>query len=174
MFHQVIPDKLFLLKLWRNSMSDFIIEPIDSLVQQTLEAGATHLHGNPVETVIADASPGYPCRLSLQDARVNEEMYLFSHSPFSSANAYRETGPVFIRRDAIPASLEVNELPETAMARRIVVRAYNGAGRMLAATPAETTEISATIQDFLDDEAVEVVHLRATVSGCFLCEARRA
>jgi len=154
-------------------MSDFIIEPVSSLVLQTLEQGATSLHGNPVETVTIDSNPGYPCRLSLEDARKGEEVYLFSHSPFTGANAYRETGPVFIRKNAVPAALGVNELPEIALARSIVVRAYNSAGTMLAATPVETAEISATIQDLLDDESVECVHLRATASGCFLCSARR-
>ena len=108
-------------------MSDFIIEPVSSLVLQTLEQGATSLHGNPVETVTIDSNPGYPCRLSLEDARKGEEVYLFSHSPFTGANAYRETGPVFIRKNAVPAALGVNELPEIALARIIVVRAYNSA-----------------------------------------------
>jgi hypothetical protein len=155
-------------------MSDFLIEPISSLVQQTLQQGATQLHGNPVETVIADANPGYPCRLSLLDAQEGEELYLFSHSPFSAANAYRETGPVFIRKNAIPADLKINELPEVALARSVVVRAYDGAGSMLAARPVESGEVATTIREFFSDKAVENVHLRAIASGCFLCSARRA
>lgn len=155
-------------------MSDFVIEPISSLVQETLQLGATQLHGNPVETVIADSKPGYPCRLSLEDADEGEEIYLLSHSPFDSANPYRETGPIFVRKNAVPAALGVNELPQIALARSIVVRAYNSEGKMLAANPMETSQISQTIQKFLDDEAVEYIHLRAASCGCFLCSARRA
>jgi len=155
-------------------MSDFVIEPISSQLQQSLLQGTDRLQGNPVETVVVDASPGYPCRISLQDAQVGEELYLFSHTPFTTASAYRETGPVFVRKNAVAASLNVNELPDIALARSIVVRAYDGAGTMLAASAAESGEIANTIQDFFRDEAVEFVHLRAAVSGCFLCEARRA
>ena len=155
-------------------MSDFIIEPISSPVHDSLKQGASEMHGNPVQKVIADSKPGYPCRLSLEDAEVGEELYLFSHAPFAAANAYRETGPVFIRKNAIPASLAVNELPDIALARSIVVRAYSAAGTMISATQAETREIANTIRLAFRDETVEFVHLRAVVTGCFLCEARRA
>ena len=155
-------------------MSDFIIEPISGLVQQSLPECTGPIEGNPVVTVTADGKPGYPCRISLQDAEVGEELYLFSHSPFSAANPYRETGPVLVRKNAIPASLDVNELPEIALARSIVVRAYSAVGTMLSATPTQSSEIVKTIQTVFEDKAVEFAHLRATATGCFLCEARRA
>ena len=154
-------------------MSDFIIEPIASQVQQSLLTGPGRIEGNPVVTVTADGKPGYPCRISLQDAEVGEKLYLFSHSPFSTANPYRETGPVFVRKNANPAVLEKNQIPEVAKSRSIVVRAYDAVGTMVAASQAETGDIADTIKNFFAEEAVEFVHLRAVVSGCFLCEARR-
>lgn len=155
-------------------MADFIIESLSSDLKEQLEQNIAKLHGNPVTTVIADGKPGYPCRFSLKDAKVGEALYLFSHSPFSMANPYRETGPVFVRKNAAPASLAVNEIPEIALARSIIVRAYSAAGTMVSASPAESDEIAATIRALFQDKAVEFVHLRAVVTGCFLCEARRA
>jgi hypothetical protein len=155
-------------------MNDFVIETISGRLQQGLKQGVNQVLGNPVTTVVADAKPGYPCRLSLEDAEVGEELYLFSHSPFPMANPYRETGPVYVRKNAAPASLAVNEIPEIALARSIIVRAYSAAGTMVSASPAASDEIVATIRALFQDKAVEFVHLRAAVTGCFLCEARRA
>ncbi len=155
-------------------MADFIIEPLSNELKEQLEQGTTELLGNPVTTVIADAKPGYPCRLSLEDAEPGEALYLFSHTPFSCANAYRETGPVFIRKNAKPAKLPINELPDVAYARSIIFRAYDSEGTILSASPAEAGDLSGTLGRLLDDKHVDFVHLRAVVSGCFLCKARRA
>ena len=154
-------------------MPDFIIEPISARWQQQLQQGTEQIENNPVIKVAADAKPGYPCRLSLQDAEPGEGLFLFSHSPFSTASPYRETGPVFVRENAKPAVLGANQVPEIAKARSIVVRAYDAGDMMVAARQAEAHEIADTIREFLRDESVEFVHLRAVVSGCFLCAARR-
>jgi len=155
-------------------MSDFVIRPLAGELLEQLNNGTTVFNGNPVKSVRADASPGYPCRLSLKDAAPGEELFLVSHSPFTSANPYRETGPVFIRKNAQTAKLVANQLPEIVLARQVVVRAYDSTGTMLAAEPAQGSEAASQIRKFLADPEVEFVHIRAALSGCFLCEARRA
>ncbi len=56
--------------------------------------------------VIATEAPGYPCRVSLVDAAVGEELILvpFAHQPASSP--YRASGPVFVRKAARPCKLD--------------------------------------------------------------------
>jgi len=154
-------------------MSDFLIRPISSELLEQLQSGLSSLNGNPVNSVLADAKPGYPCRLSLQDAEPGEELFLVSYSPFSKANPYRETGPVFIRKNGRVADLEINQLPAIVRSRQVVVRAYDATGTLVAAEPSQGNEASHQIQQFLADPGVEFVHIRAAITGCFLCEARR-
>ena len=55
--------------------------------------------------------PGFPCRVSLEDAEVGEELLLlpFVHQP--AASPYRASGPIFIRRGARQRVLAVGEVP---------------------------------------------------------------
>ena len=47
----------------------------------------------------AAESPGYPCRISLEDARVGEELLLLPYLHQPAASPYRASGPIFIRRE---------------------------------------------------------------------------
>jgi len=154
-------------------MTDFLIRPVSRELLEQLQSGLASLNGNPVSTVLADAKPGFPCRLSLQDAEPGEELFLVSHCPFNSANPYRETGPVFIRKKAQTAKLAINQLPEIVRSRQVVVRAYDAAGTLIDAEPSPGDEAAFIIQQFLANPGVEFVHIRAAITGCFLCEARR-
>jgi hypothetical protein len=46
----------------------------------------------------ADERPGYPCRISLQDAQIGEELLLlpYTHQPANSP--YHASGPIFVRK----------------------------------------------------------------------------
>ena len=58
-----------------------------------------------------DRNPGYPCRVSLQDAEVGEEVLLlpFTHQP--AATPYRSGGAIFVRRGAATAQPLPGEVP---------------------------------------------------------------
>ncbi len=50
--------------------------------------------------VTADEKPGYPCRITLEDAEPGETLLLlaFEHQP--AASPYRASGPIFVRERA--------------------------------------------------------------------------
>ncbi len=58
------------------------------------------LHGLGMQRVKATEQPGYPCRVSLLDAEVGEELLLlpYMHQPENSP--YRASGPIFVRKGA--------------------------------------------------------------------------
>ena len=58
-----------------------------------------------IERVIADAHPGYPCRVGLVDAEVGDELLLLPFAHQSADTPYRASGPIFVRRDARDAAL---------------------------------------------------------------------
>ena len=47
---------------------------------------------------VVDAHPGYPCRVSLQDADIGETVFLLHHCHHDEATPYRASHAIFVRR----------------------------------------------------------------------------
>ena len=124
--------------------------------------------------VVADESPGYPCRVSLEDAKVGEELLLlpFSHLPENSP--YRSVGPIFVRRGAKSRTLAPGETPEYVTSRLMSVRAYDANHRMVGAAVCEGTGVATEIEKQFRREKVAYLHLHNAKPGCFSCAVRRA
>src|SRR5271169_6581628 len=81
-----------------------------------------------IQRVTADAKPGFPCRVSLEDAEPGETLLLlpFEHQP--AASPYRASGPIFVRETAA-AAYDGAGLPPVFAGRILSVRAYDAAGQ---------------------------------------------
>ncbi|WP_331716765.1 DUF1203 domain-containing protein [Stenotrophomonas sp. MMGLT7] len=55
--------------------------------------------------MVAAAAPGFPCRVSLEEARVGEELLLLHHMHQPAHAPYRAAGPIYVRRGAVAARL---------------------------------------------------------------------
>jgi hypothetical protein len=123
--------------------------------------------------VVADESPGYPCRVSLEDAKVGEELLLlpFPHLPENSP--YRSMGPIFVRRGAKSRTLAPGEIPDYVASRLISVRAYDANHLMVGAAVCEGKVVAAEIERQFRRERVAYLHLHNAKPGCFSCAVRR-
>jgi Protein of unknown function (DUF1203) len=133
-----------------------------------------HLSVKGAIRVIARQTPGYPCRVSLEDAEVGEELLLlrYQHQPGNSP--YRASGPIYVRRHAIPRVLKPGEAPEYVTRRLISVRAYDSAHRMLNAEVCDGIHVAAEIQRQFRDKRIAYIHLHNAKPGCFSCRVIRA
>ena len=61
---------------------------------------------------VATEDPGFPCRVSLQDAAVGEELLLLPFEHQAEDSPYRASGPIYLRRNAAPRTLAVGEVPD--------------------------------------------------------------
>jgi hypothetical protein len=124
--------------------------------------------------LIVDAKPGFPCRVSLQDAEIGERVILlpFAHQPVDSP--YRASGAIFVRESAKEAVLAPNELPEVVRSRVLSVRAYDDNGMMLNATVTPGSELETQIESFFADSRVSYLHLHNAGAGCYSCRVDRA
>jgi hypothetical protein len=59
--------------------------------------------------IIADANPGFPCRVSLEDAEIGERVILVNYMHQPTDSPYRATGPIFVREKAVQAKLQRSE-----------------------------------------------------------------
>jgi hypothetical protein len=124
--------------------------------------------------VVADAPTGYPCRVSLVDADVGDELLLLPFEHLSTASPYRASGPVYVRARARRAVLEPGEVPPYVTRRLMSLRAYDANDMMVDAEVCEGSGVRATLERLLADDAVAFVHLHNAKRGCFSCRADRA
>src|SRR5437016_8269218 len=99
-------------------------EPLFSLDDNELaQKGARRL--------IVDAKPGFPCRVSLQDAEIGERVILAPFVHHNVESPYRASGAIFIRETAKEIELAPGEIPDVVTSRVMSVRAYNDKGMMV-------------------------------------------
>lgn len=131
-------------------------------------------HAAGMQLVVADSTPGFPCRVSLVDAAIGEELLLlpFVHQPAGSP--YRSSGPIFVRKGAATASLPPGFIPDYVSRRLMSVRAYDAGDCMVDATVCEGTELEPQIERMLADGRVAYLHLHNAKRGCYSCRVERA
>lgn len=124
--------------------------------------------------VLATAKPGYPCRVSLSDAEIGEELLLLPFEHQAANSPYRSSGPIFVRKAAAPAHLDAGVVPDYVRTRLISVRAYDGAHLMTDASVCAGAGAAAAIQAMFAREEVSYIHLHNANRGCFSCAVVRA
>ncbi len=125
-----------------------------------------------VKTTV-DEKPGFPCRVSLQDAEVGEEVILLPYQHHATNSPYQATGLIYVRKNVKPAVLEKNEIPLMLNHRLLSLRAYNAQGFMIEASIVEGLHLRDALQTIFQNEAVAYIHIHNAKPGCFNCEVRR-
>jgi hypothetical protein len=123
--------------------------------------------------VFAKDRPGYPCRISLADAEVGEELLLlpYEHQPANSP--YKASGPVYVRRYAKQRTLDIGEVPDYVRTRLMSLRAYDAAHMIVGAEVCEGKVVAAEIERQFANKQVRYIHLHNAKRGCFSCLVRR-
>lgn len=122
---------------------------------------------------IADSSPGYPCRVSLADAEVGDELLLVHFEHHATSSPYRASGPIFVRRTATE-KVVLDRVPDVLARRLISVRGYDAAGMMEAADVVDGRELAARLDALLDRRDIAYVHLHYARPGCYAARVERA
>ncbi len=124
--------------------------------------------------LVADSEPGYPCRVSLSDAKVGEKVLALPFCHHNVNSPYRASGPIFIREHAENSKFKTNEIPKMLRHRLLSVRAYDAEGMMLAAEVTQGTELEFSISNQFNNECVKYIHIHNAHPGCFNCAVYRA
>lgn len=131
------------------------------------------LHSLGVARRFASESFGFPCRVSLQDASVGDELLLLPYEHQPVASPYRASGPIFVRRDASRCQLPAGIVPPYITKRLISLRAYDASHMMIDATVCDGTAVAAQLEQSFSIAEVAYVHLHNAKRGCFSCLASR-
>jgi hypothetical protein len=136
-----------------------------------LSDGALAEHG--IMRVVADKSPGFPCRVSLRDASVGETLLLLNYEHQKAATPYRASHAIFVRENALQARLAEGEVPLLFRHRLMSIRAFSESGLMVDADVAEGDELEKPISGMLANPEVGYLQLHYAKPGCYAARVDR-
>lgn len=122
---------------------------------------------------VADSKPGYPCRVSLEDAVVGESVLLMNYEHQAASTPFRSSHAIYVREDACHARPAVNEVPAMLKTRLLSVRAFDAVGMMIAADVVAGDELEQLLERMLADSSAESIHIHNAKLGCYLAMAER-
>ena len=137
------------------------------------ELSDTQLQERHIDRHIADSAPGFPCRVSLTDAAVGEELLLLSFQHLAQASPYQGIGPIFVRRAATQRAQFIDVIPMTLATRLLSVRAYDKTARMIDADVTEGAQLHGLIERLLANHAVDYLHVHYARRGCYAARVDR-
>ena len=120
-----------------------------------------------------DAKPGFPCRVSLADAEVGEQVILLPFVHHDVDSPYRASGPIFVRQNATEAQLAPGEVPEVVSRRTMSVRAYDRNNLMLDGTVVAGSELKKHIERLFENPKTQYLQLHNAGAGCYSCKVER-
>jgi len=120
-----------------------------------------------VQRMIADNCPGYPCRVSLQDAQAGEPVLLMNYEHQPAASPFRSSHAIFIREWAKTARPGQNEVPEFLRTRLLSVRTFDGRGMMLDADVADGRQLEPLIERLFTNRLADYLHIHNAKLGCY-------
>lgn len=122
--------------------------------------------------VTATADRGFPCRISLEDARAGEELILLHHTSHDVATPYRSAYAIYVRPDVVAARYR-DALPPVFAGRSLALRAFDAGGMLQGARLAGPGEADDAIRDLFADEGIAYIDAHNAAYGCFAARIER-
>jgi hypothetical protein len=113
----------------------------------------------------------FPCRVSLVDRPIGEQVLLLNHVSHEVANPYRATHAIFIA-DAEQAEF-VDKVPPVFEARVLSLRGFDKDAMMTDAVLAQPGDADAAIRALFESPKIETIHAHNAVRGCFSAKIER-
>jgi Protein of unknown function (DUF1203) len=122
-----------------------------------------------------DANPGFPCRITLEDAQPGETVLLLNYEHQSADTPYRARHAIYVSEQARETRRAVDEIPGALRIRKAIsLRAFDEAGMMLDADIAPGSELEPTIERLLAIPDVAYLHAHNAGRGCYAARIDRA
>ena len=120
---------------------------------------------------IADA--GYPCRVSLTDAKPGDELVLVNYEHLPVDSPYRMRFAIFVRKGEETFD-ELDTVPEQLRKRTLAVRAFDADAMMVGFELVEGVKLESAIGRHFADPRAAYLHLHFAAPGCYAASVERA
>jgi hypothetical protein len=124
--------------------------------------------------VRAKAKPGFPCRVTLEDAEPGETLLLLNHEDHAVATPYRSAYAIYVRETASATAVVDDAPPPVFEGRPIALRAFDSAGMLRGAALALAGEADARIRELFERPEIAYIHAHNAAHGCFAARVDRA
>jgi hypothetical protein len=121
----------------------------------------------------ADARPGFPCRVSLEDAEPGERVLLLNYEHQGADTPFRARHAIYVREAAVEAQPQPGEVPEVLRRRTLSLRAFDAEGLLRDADLAEGDAIAGAIERLLAHPDTADLHLHYARMGCYAARVAR-
>ncbi len=127
-----------------------------------------------IRRMAVDEKPGFPCRVTLEDAEPGESVLLlaFEHQPARSP--YRASGPIFVRERRPQAFDAVDLVPQALRGRMLSLRGYDAQDCIVEADVVSGDTVEEAITRFFANSDVRYIHVHNAKRGCYACRIDRA
>lgn len=123
--------------------------------------------------VTADAKPGFPCRVTLEDAEPGESLILFNFVSHDVPNPFRSAYAVYVRERAGEPACYVDEPPPVFRGRALGLRGFDGEGMLRGSLLALPGEADAAIRALFERPGIAAIHAHNAAAGCFAAKIVR-
>ncbi len=118
-------------------------------------------------------NPNFPCRVTLRDSELGDEVLLLNHVSHDGDNPYRASHAIFVSKAATQAA-EYVDCVAPALDRRILsLRAFDSNGMMIDAALAQPGEADPAIRKLLANPAATHIDAHNAIRGCFAARIDR-
>ena len=124
--------------------------------------------------VVADAKPGFPCRVAMRDAEVGESLLLLNYEHQPAESPYRSSHAIFVIEDPGAQHFEaVDFVPDVLRIRQLSVRSFDADGMMLDAEIIEGRDLEPLIERLFLDERAAYLQVHNAKRGCYAARVER-
>jgi hypothetical protein len=123
--------------------------------------------------VTAAADKGWPCRISLEDAKAGEALILLNYVSHDVATPYRSAYAIYLRESAKAPAEYVDVTPPVFEGRPIALRAFDTDGMLRNAALALPGQAEDKIHELFAQEEIAYIHAHNAAHGCFAARIER-
>jgi hypothetical protein len=117
--------------------------------------------------VTADSKPGFPCRVTLEDAEPGESLILFNHVSHDVPTPFRSVYAIYVREEAGAPACFVDEPPPVFAGRALGLRGFDTEGMLRGALLALPGESDSKIRELFERPEIASIHAHNAAAGCF-------
>jgi Protein of unknown function (DUF1203) len=124
--------------------------------------------------VTVDKKGSFPCRVSLQDAEMGEEVILLNYQHLDVPTPFQSAYAIYVRTAATTARLAPDQIPDLFLPRILSLRGFSEEGMLIAADIAQGSELEPAIRNLFDKPEIRYIHLHYAKPGCYAARVDRA
>jgi hypothetical protein len=123
---------------------------------------------------VTATGPGFPCRVSLEDAKAGEQLILLNYTSHDVATPYRTTYAIYVREGADDVAPLIDATPPVFEGRPLGLRGFDADGTLKEALLALPGQADVKIRELFACDDIAYIHAHNAAHGCFSARIDRS